>query len=158
MKQKLTRREVRALPERVLSKFVPMSTGCWEWRAWRCRQGYGHVGFKGKVYGAHRLVYELLVGPIPAGLSLDHLCRNTRCVNPKHLEPVTHRENVMRGVGVCAINAKKTHCVHGHEFNKENTGYTPSRPNYRYCKSCHAADCIRNRKRIRDAANTLNND
>jgi hypothetical protein len=69
---------------------------------------------------AHRLVYEELVGPIPEGMELDHLCRNTSCVNPAHLEPVPHRVNVLRGVGPTAENAVKTECVNGHPLTGRN--------------------------------------
>ncbi len=68
-------------------------------------------------------------------MTLDHLCRNKACVNPEHLEPVTQKENVLRGVGPTAINAKKTHCIRGHEFNEQNTIFHP-RTNYRTCRVC----------------------
>lgn len=69
---------------------------CWPWLAYRNAKGYGQVSVNGTVRPAHRVAYELLVGPIPADLTLDHLCRNTGCVNPVHLEPVTASENTHR--------------------------------------------------------------
>lgn len=88
---------------------------CWEWTGPRNGQ-YGQLSYENGNIRAHRAAYELFVGPIPDGLSLDHLCRNTMCVNPSHLEPVTHRENVLRGISVIADNARKTHCPLGHEL------------------------------------------
>jgi hypothetical protein len=89
--------------------------GCWIWAgsSWR---GYGRIDR----VPAHRAMYELCIGPIPDGLQLDHLCREPGCVNPLHLEPVTSGENTLRGVGACAMNARKTHCPRGHPYIPEN--------------------------------------
>jgi hypothetical protein len=108
--------------------------GCWEWHGYHDRDGYSGVS-GGHL---HRKVYEDLVGPIPEGLTIDHLCRNRGCVNPEHLEPVTHRENCRRGTqaGVAAENSAKTHCVHGHEFTPENTYYRPPGRTARQCRQC----------------------
>jgi hypothetical protein len=108
---------------------------CWEWTAFRDGNGYGRLQIDGLAAKAHRVSYELSVGPIPDALPLDHLCRNPPCVNPDHLEPVTHRENILRGVGMGAINARRTHCAHGHEFNDENTLVT--KQGNRACRPCN---------------------
>ena len=96
-------------------------------------QGYGRTRVGGRKVMAHRFIYEIARGKVPPGLVLDHLCRNRSCVNPDHLEPVTHRENILRGVGQCAINAVKTHCKNGHELTPENT-YRQARG--RGCRKC----------------------
>ncbi len=111
---------------------------CWEWTASVKPNGYGQFsvvrdGKWLKSY-AHRYSYELIVGPIPEGLQLDHLCRNKACVNPNHLEPVTNRENQIRGNGVGGLNFRKTHCKHGHEFTPENTYIRPA--GTRECRAC----------------------
>lgn len=85
---------------------------------------------------AHRVAYELLIGPIAAGLELDHLCRTHACVNPAHLEPVTGQVNLLRGVGFPATNAAKTHCPQGHEYTAENTYW--SKKGQRGCRACTA--------------------
>ena len=107
---------------------------CWPWTGY-VTAGYGRFyPTRRKGVKAHRYAYELLIGPIPAGLHLDHLCRNKLCMNPQHLEPVTLVENVMRGEGVTVQNAQKTHCLRGHEFTPENTRITPQ--GWRQCKVC----------------------
>lgn len=112
---------------------------CWIWQGRPSREGYGRIGLDGgrhaPVMLVHRFVYELLVGPIPDGLTLDHLCRVRLCVNPAHLEPVTRGENVMRGVGFAPENARKTHCPHGHEYDVANTWISPK--GYRNCRACN---------------------
>lgn len=124
--------------------------GCWEWTGAKVRGGYGRyrLGGGGREVMAHRYAYEELVGPIPEGMVLDHLCRNTACVNPDHCEPVTHAENVRRGCSGAVNGARergKTHCPQGHPYDRANT-YT-SRAGSRHCRAC-----ARQRARHRRAA------
>lgn len=113
--------------------------GCWLWTGTpRKGSGYGqlHAGVVGTV-GAHRAVWETFVEPLDRGLELDHLCRNRACVNPDHLEPVTHRVNMLRSPVVpAAANALKTHCKNGHEFTPENTGKQYGPRGGRLCLTC----------------------
>lgn len=108
-------------------------SGCWTWTGRIKPNGYGvfKIG-ENNVY-AHRYAYELFVGPIPAELVIDHLCRNRLCVRPDHLEPVTDRENILRGRGIGVRNSERTHCLHGHVFAEGNL--VPSK-NYRSCLAC----------------------
>lgn len=107
---------------------------CWMWNGSVESKGYGRLHFGGKALKAHRVAYELHRGRIPQGLTIDHLCRNRRCVNPWHLEVVTNRENVLRGEGITAQYARATHCVNGHPFDAENTYMRPE--GHRECRAC----------------------
>ena len=114
---------------------------CWIWTAYRDKDGYGRFGNPN--IPAHRWAYQSLNGPIPNGLTLDHLCRVPACVNPAHLEPVSSRLNTLRGIGISANNATKTHCKNGHEFNATNTRITVD--GTRRCRIC-ARDEMRRRR------------
>jgi len=118
--------------QRALEKVTIDRNGCWIWTASADDRGYAWFRVDGKTKRAHRVLYELLVGD--PGPELDHLCRVHSCVRPSHMEPVTHQENVRRG-DVPKINGEKTHCIHGHEFNDENTYVTPA--GKRSCRVCH---------------------
>lgn len=110
---------------------------CWLWTGGKCR-GYGIVQVQRhqlpKQIKAHRFLYESVNGPLPKGVTLDHLCRNPGCVRSDHLEAVTMRENTLRGVGPSAVNARKTHCIHGHPFEGKNLYMTPT--GLRACRTC----------------------
>lgn len=144
--------QARSFWDRVFEK-VDASGDCWEWLAARS----GLYGFTAehlpdgtrRQMTAHRAVWTLLVGPIAPGLKLDHLCRNTLCVNPDHLEPVSQTENTKRQPRTGSDwHAAKTHCKNGHEFTPENTYMRPSRgtgvvrpprPYTRACRTCSRA-------------------
>ena len=111
---------------------------CWMWLAGTFSRGYGVFQWHNKARLAHHFVYEKLRGPVPKGLELDHLCRNTSCVNLSHLEAVTHRENVLRGDGVAAHRARQTHCKRGHALTEENV-YLYPRGGNRACRVCRDA-------------------
>lgn len=117
--------DLSRLHPRFINDFQPCPiTGCWNWSGHPRDGGYSgfYITHRGALTRyAHRYAYEALVGPIPDGMVIDHLCRNRQCVNPAHLEPVTHKTNLMRGHGTLArINAQKTHCNYGHELSGEN--------------------------------------
>lgn len=136
---------------RFQSKFTVDLNGCWIWsgsltstdRHTGVRR-YGQFWINGRTVMAHRWSYEEFVGPIPDGLTIDHLCRVSRCVNPRHLEPVTMLENIRRGP-----TAQKTHCKHGHPFDNRNTKrYRGTR----MCRTCHNHWVNLRKKRLRQQA------
>lgn len=111
--------------------------GCWIWIGGLERKGYARFrSEKGNKVFTHRWAYELLVGPIPEGLTIDHLCRTTSCCNPAHLEPVTDIENIARGTQG-DWQKRKTHCYKGHEFSALNTYVNPQ--GHRSCRTCQRA-------------------
>ncbi len=113
--------------------------GCWIWQGVPAGKGYGQIIYKGVRMQVHRAVYEVLVGPIPDGLQIDHRCRTRLCVRPDHLEVVTCRENVRRGNGPAAINARRTHCKRGHEYVQVPYGGRQGRGR-RVCNICRGLD------------------
>ena len=123
----------------VRSAFCNVTSGdCWEWNRGVNLNGYGHVhGLDKKNALAHRVFYLIVKGNVPEGLVLDHICSNRICVNPEHLVPATQRENILRGSSPFSLNAKKTHCIHGHALTEENIYRPPKKPNCRYCRTCH---------------------
>jgi len=138
----ITGKQVMNLTPECIRRFwsyVRTSDECWEWQACKSR-GYGRFGAgptsTPRVWFAHRIAYQLCVGPIPEGLEIDHLCRNRGCVNPSHLETVTGRVNTLRGVSKAAINAQKTHCIHGHALDEDNLYVWH---NQRRCMTCRRA-------------------
>lgn len=121
-------------------------TGCWEWTQSTSSTGYGLSRRRGMKISAHRLSYAAFVGPIPEGMCIDHLCRNRRCVNPRHMEVVTLGENVMRGMSPTIVAARNGVCKHGHQLSGDNL-YTRIRGGHvqHQCKAC----CLINRNRTR---------
>lgn len=141
----------RSTYERFIEKTQPAENGCIEWRGGLNGVGYGQfyagrtsLSETGKTY-SHRWAYEYYVGPIPEGMHLDHLCRNRKCCNPEHLEPVTPRENMLRGVAPAAQHARKTHCPVGHEYSGDNLYVHPVK-GYRVCRACGRIRARENRR------------
>jgi len=139
--------------ERFWSKVAKLDNpnGCWLWTAaTNGEAGYGVFNVMGHRPGrhilAHRYSYETLIGPIPIGLELDHLCRIRRCVNPAHLEPVTRQTNLLRGIGVVPERAAQTHCVRKHPLDLFNTYHWRG---HRRCKQCNNMKAREYRARLR---------
>jgi len=134
---------LKDMRERLLSKIKKDKNGCWTWTGYRLRKKYGDYGLihigrlpNKKIKRAHRVSYEFFVGPIPEGLEIDHLCHNTLCINPDHLEPVTHAENMKR-----RKDSGLPYCRHGHKYTPETTYYRPDNGR-RECKVCkHRPRC-----------------
>ncbi len=139
--------------ERIRAKIKVVGFGCWLWQGRLSLAGYGQVSVKGKTRAAHRVLYELANGNSDLSLYLDHTCRTKSCVNPKHLEQVTPKENTRRGFGPTALNMKKTHCHRGHSLSDDNL-YLKVRNRQgnkieRTCRRCHVMDQIRSRYKIK---------
>lgn len=140
----------RAPLERFVEKIVVDADGCHVWQGSKDEKGYGLFQAAGRrCVKAHRWIYEQTHGPIPAGLEPDHLCRVRACVNPEHLEPVTHRENVLRGEAPAALNARKTHCHRGHPLSGENL--VARSDGGRGCRTCGRAAKLAYKRRHRIA-------
>ncbi|GIH27632.1 hypothetical protein Aph01nite_59420 [Acrocarpospora phusangensis] len=136
VKQRFAASSTVTASEKIIDRFASrvdvLGTGCWAWTHERNDPKYGGLPygrffFEGKLWVAHRWIYEQLHGPVPQGLVLDHFlvpsgrCIGALCVNPGHLQPVTQRENTLRGSGPTAINSAKTHCPEGHDFDAVNS-------------------------------------
>lgn len=134
--------DISSLPPHFQDRINLSPKGCWEWTGAMHHNGYGACA---KAFGtnrAHRVSYQLLIGPIPEGLVIDHLCRVRNCVNPQHMEPVTDRENRKRG------NDAITHCPQGHEYTPDNTYIKPA-TGTRSCRRCNAAGRLAWKRRNR---------
>lgn len=119
--------------QRFWTKVEIVDTNCWEWLGSCAGNGYGQVYMSNKHWKTHRLSYLFYYGYLDSELTIDHLCRNKKCVNPTHLELVTQRINNLRSDNITAINSRKTHCKRGHEFNETNTRIWKGG---RFCRKC----------------------
>lgn len=135
----MKRRTWSTLRGRIATKYRVDESGCWIWTGMiNPTTGYGRISDGGKVKTAHRVMYELSVGPIPEGLVMDHLCHVRACVNPEHLRVVTKRQNCLENnTNYYAKNAQKTHCLRGHELNGANT-YKYNKTIGRKCRICQS--------------------
>jgi hypothetical protein len=142
VKSLLERFEAKVNKNGPAPEYRPDLGPCWLWTANIGDGGYGRIriGTKGaggsRLVRAHRVAYQLFKGPIPDGLEPDHLCRVRHCVNPGHLEAVTHRVNTLRGEGMQAQNARKTHCSRGHELSGDNLVLDRQKKGARLCRTC----------------------
>ena len=134
------------------NKKINRTENCWLWTGEIDGKGYGVITISSKRKRAHRIIYELLVGKIPEGLQIDHLCRVRNCVNPNHLEPVTQAENKRRNVPF-RKEVLKTHCKNGHEFSEQNTKIRMRNGNpWRVCKKCKVITQVKYFKKKTDTS------
>ncbi len=150
-------RKTRPVMERIWEKTIPIpECGCYVFLGCLTEGGYGQIG-RGPGGGmelVHRVAYEILVGPIPEGLTIDHKCRVRSCWRTDHLEPVTHRVNVLRGISPFALNARKTHCSNGHPYDEGNT-YVYRDGRKRVCKTCVSAQTKKRHRLKREKAGKI---
>lgn len=119
-----------------MSLLAKQEDGCWLWMGPRKVSGYGVLRSKRAGHGAHRVFYDLFVGPIPEGMEIDHLCRVPSCVNPDHLEAVTPEENRRRSLSPMGHMLRTNTCKRGHEMTPENSYSRPSHPTRHQCRTC----------------------
>lgn len=131
--------------ERFTRKTLRSDNGCWAWTACTNNNGYGSFMFRGKTYSAHSFIYQVLNRTLTKGEVVDHGCNNPNCVNPKHLEAMTQRDNVMKSSGIAAKRARQTHCIYGHEFGHQSPHLVKS--GRRACATCHRQREARRRSR-----------
>lgn len=133
---------------RFFEKVDKTKDGCWLWIGGISDGGYGVFDYNGKSHNSHKWLYERNKKRVPKNKQLDHLCRNRACVNPDHLEIVTFKQNILRGISPSAINAKKTHCKKGHILDGDNLYINPT--NARVCKTCrkNSQESFKLRKQI----------
>ncbi len=146
--------------EEAQNNYIVDFNGCWRWCFNVNNNGYGRVTIDGKRDYAHRVFYRNTKGLIPYGMVIDHLCRVRDCVNPRHLEVVTHKENNYRGIGPASKNHKKNMCINGHQFTDNNLYHWKNdrdgRSRGRVCRQC-VLDYQSQRKikkRLIDSVNT----
>lgn len=136
----------RQVPPHWRERVITDDVGCLVWQGHISKRGYARWSInRPGAPEAYRVVYIEERGPIPDGMMLDHLCRNRACVNPDHLEPVTNKENILRGTSPSAMNARKTHCIRGHEFTPENTRIRKT-DGARVCRACVVSTTRRRRQ------------
>lgn len=121
------------IQERIAGRYSVDPGGCWIWHGAVSNGRYGSIFYQGRMQKAHRVAWILVNGPVPENRDLDHLCRNTRCINPDHLEPVSRSENLRRSP-LMDRHSMRTHCIRGHEFTSENTRRRSN--GHRVCKEC----------------------
>lgn len=148
--------ECHSLPasteSRLLSKVEKdLETGCWNFTGSRLPSGYGILWNGKRPTGAHRISFQLFRGEIPLSMEIDHICNNRACVNPDHLQAISHKENILKSSALMGVNARKTHCKRGHPLDGENLHVTPL--GARQCKACLRMHARNAKARRRNARN-----